>query len=465
MAIAALSTGAFAMKAMLNSKKVLRDETGQVLVIAALSMTGLLGFMALATDVGVLLRSRRSVQTAADAAATAAALNYLHTASTSSAIAAGKAAAGSNGVTDGTGGAAVTISIPPADGPNAGSALFAESQVSKPSNTIFMGMFGFHTMTVGARAVAGTPTNGAVCIWIMAPSGASMELQGSYNIQAPGCGIYVNSPSSQAFGDIGNGGTVNAAFLDVVGNSPPAHQTSPTPTTVNAAPRKSPWGNFDGDSPSDCTHVVDTSAATGTPTITSSNMASVVTSYMGAGNVVCFSGAVTFQGVTIGSASTAQDANGHTVYTADSANRGTLLFENGLTLSGTNSIYGAALDMYAGNFSQGNAVLNIVAPTAGKFAGLALVMSTHDTTSTCQDPHTTTPCMQVQFGSGTSSVEEGYIYAPGAELYMQDNGGGVTASGIVAKTMYEKSSPLSINFNYDSEFPGVTPNRVVTLVE
>jgi hypothetical protein len=48
---------------------------------------------------------------------------------------------------------------------------------------------------------------------------------------------------------------------------------------------------------------------------------------------------------------------------------------------------------------------------------------------------------------------------------MQDNGGGVTASGIVAKTMYEKSSPLSINFNYDSEFPGVTPNRVVTLVE
>ena len=48
---------------------------------------------------------------------------------------------------------------------------------------------------------------------------------------------------------------------------------------------------------------------------------------------------------------------------------------------------------------------------------------------------------------------------------MQDNGGGVTASGIVANTMYEKSSPLDINVNYDSAFPGVTPNRVVTLVE
>ena len=461
MAIANLPSGAFAMKAMLKCKKGLRDESGQVLVIAALSMTGLLGFMALATDVGVLLRSRRSVQTAADAAATAAALNYLHTGSTSSAIAAGKAAAGTNGVTDGTGGAAVTITIPPADGPNAGSALFAEAQVSKPRNTIFMGMFGFHTMTVGARAVAGTPTNGAVCIWIMAPSGASMELQGSYDIEAPGCGIYVNSPSSEAFGDIGNGGTVNAAFLEVVGNSTPAHQTTPTPVTPKAAARKSPWGNFDGDSPSDCTHVVDTTA---TPTITSTNVASTVTSYMGAGQVVCFSGPVTLQGVTIGSATTVLDSKGHTVYTADTTNRGTLLFENGLTLSGTNSIYGAAVDMYGGNFSQGNSVLNIVAPTAGTFAGLALVMSTHDTTSTCQDPHTTTPCLQAQFGS-SGSVEEGYIYVPGAELYMQDNGGGVTASGIVAKTMYEKSSPLDINFNYDSEFPGVTPNRVVTLVE
>jgi hypothetical protein len=108
--------------------------------------------------------------------------------------------------------------------------------------------------------------------------------------------------------------------------------------------------------------------------------------------------------------------------------------------------------------------LNIVAPTTGNMAGIALLMSANDTTSTCQDPHTTTPCFQVQFGS-SGSVEEGYIYALGAQVYMQDNGGGTTASGIVANTMYDKSSALDININYDTAFPGVTPNRVVTLVE
>ena len=447
------------MRAISRWKARLKEESGQVLVIAALSMTALLGFMALATDVGILFRSRRNEQIAADAAAIGASVNYLHTGSTSSAIAAGKAAASTNGVTDGSNGATVTISIPPADGPNAGNPTFAEAQVSKPKTTIMMGMFGFKTMTVSARGVAGTPTNGTVCIWVMAPSGPSLLLQGSYDIQAPGCGIYVNSPSSQAFGDVGNGGTVNAAFLDVVGNSSPAHQTSPTATTVNAAPRKSPWGDFNGDSPSDCTHTI-----TGTTTVNSSNVASLVTQYMGAGQVVCFSGAATFSGVTIGSTTTSTDSNGNTIYTADTANRGTLLFENGLTLNGTNSIYGASIDLYAGNFTQGNYTLNLVAPTAGTFAGLAFVVSTNDTTSTCQDPHTATPCVQLQFGS-SNSVLEGYIYAPGTQLYMQDNGGGTTASGIVASTMYDKSSLLDININYDSEFPGVTPNRVVTLVE
>jgi hypothetical protein len=441
------------MKPMFQWKKWLSGESGNVLVLAALSMTALMGFVALGTDVGMLFQAKRRAQTAA----VAGALDYLYNGSVTSAQAAGGSASSDNGFTDGTN-ASVAINMPPLAGPNAGSTGFVEAVVNAPRSTFFMSMFGFRTMTVSARAVAADPSNGGACIWIMAPSGASMNLQGNYTVYAPGCGIYVNSPSAQAFSNTGNAGTVNAAFLDVVGNSTPSHQTTPTPVTSNAAPRSSPWGNWDGDSPSDCTHTVTSTS------ITSANVASLVTSYLGAGNVVCFSGAVTFSGVTIGSNTSGSDAKGDTVYTADTANRGVLLFENGLTLSGTNSINGAAIDMYGGTFSQGNATLNIVAPTTGSFAGMAMVMSNQDTTSTCQDPHTTTPCLQVQFGSG-GSVEEGYIFAPGAQVYLQDNGGGVTASGLVAKTMYEKSSTLDINVNYDTAFPGVTKNRVVTLVE
>ena len=59
--------------------KIREDQSGQVLVLAALAMTALMGFMALATDVGILFRARRNRQIAADAAAVAGALDYLYT--------------------------------------------------------------------------------------------------------------------------------------------------------------------------------------------------------------------------------------------------------------------------------------------------------------------------------------------------------------------------------------------------
>src|SRR3954452_22519230 len=92
MALAELQYGAFAMRVMPGWKTRLRDESGSVLVIAALSMTALLGFVALATDVGLLFRTRRNVQIAADAAAIAGALDFLYNGSSSSAIGAGETA-------------------------------------------------------------------------------------------------------------------------------------------------------------------------------------------------------------------------------------------------------------------------------------------------------------------------------------------------------------------------------------
>ena len=45
------------------------EESGNVLVLAALSMTAQMGFVALSADVGILFRITRNVRTAADAAA------------------------------------------------------------------------------------------------------------------------------------------------------------------------------------------------------------------------------------------------------------------------------------------------------------------------------------------------------------------------------------------------------------
>ena len=428
------------MRAMSGWKDALGDESGQVLLIAALVMSALLGFVAMSTDVGVLFRARRNTQTAADAAAVAGALDYLYNGS-SGAAAAGKAAASANGVTDGTNGATVTVNVPPASGPNAGKAGFVEAIVRAPQKTVFMGTFGHSSMGITTRAVAGTPTNGQACIWIMANSGVAFTMQGSYDIEATGCGIYVNSPSSNAFSVTGNGGTVNAKFLDVVGNSPPSHQTKPTPTTVNAAPRKNPWGNLTGPNPSNgtgCTSVDSTTTSiTGT-------MAGP-----GAGKTICYTKQVTLSGLTVGTGSLSTTIASSTV----TSSAGTLVFGNGVKISGTVTVYGGTIDVYGGSYSQAsNSLLNIIAPRSGTYNGVALMQPVNNTNA-----------LSIQWGS-SNQVFDGYIYAPGANLTLQDNGGGVAASGIVAKSMNLGPSTIKIP-SYDAAHPTTTINRIVTLVE
>ena len=130
--------------------------------------------------------------------------------------------------------------------------------------------------------------------------------------------------------------------------------------------------------------------------------------------------------------------------------------QNGVTIGGTMTIgsaaNGATLDVYSGTFNQGNSVLSIHAPTSGTYNGIALMQ-----------PASNTNDLQVQFGSG-NQVLDGYIYAPGAEVYLQDHGGGITATGIVAASMFDKASTITIN-SYDAVHPTTTRNRILALVE
>jgi hypothetical protein len=437
--------------------KILRQEEGQTLVLTALCMTAMLGFLALAIDVGVLFHSKRSMQTAADAAAVSAAQDYMWNQSTTGAQAAGKSASAANGYTDATSGVTVTINLPPTSGPNTGSGGFAEAIVTQPVGTAFMGMFGRSSISVTARAVAATPTNGAACIWLMAPSGNGLDVQGAFDIEAPGCGIYVNSPDSNALKVTGNGGTLNAAFLDVVGNNSGNHTTQPTPDTLNAGVRSTPWGNVSGPSyPSACKI---TSALT---SITTANMATVQGS--ASNNVVCFTNAVTLgNGVVLPGASSGvvylfhQDvtiATGATV----SVGSGTVSPSTGCTTNCTfSNELGATMELQgSATLNQNsNSILNIYAPAtmSSPYDGIAILQPFSNKTE-----------LQIQFGSN-NEVLDGYIYAPGATVFMQDHGGGVTASGIVAATMFEKASTLDIYTNYDKAHSSTTKNRQLVLVE
>ena len=116
------------------------------------------------------------------------------------------------------------------------------------------------------------------------------------------------------------------------------------------------------------------------------------------------------------------------------------------------SASGVTLDIYGGTFTQNNSILSIHAPTSGTYNGIAIMQPAGNATQ-----------LQVQFGSGGQTLD-GMIYAPGAEVFLQDNGGGVTATGVIADTMFIKSSSLTIP-SYSAAHPTTTPLKAVTLVE
>jgi len=95
--------------------KWLSNEQGQTLVMTVFCMGVLLGALGLAVDVGVLLHTRRQMQSAADAAAMAGATEMFYNGSTN-VDARAKAAAKANGVDSDVSGNTVTINAGAAAG-------------------------------------------------------------------------------------------------------------------------------------------------------------------------------------------------------------------------------------------------------------------------------------------------------------------------------------------------------------
>jgi hypothetical protein len=160
--------------------KWLRDESGQTLVTTALASAVLIGFMGLAIDVGVLFRAQRKVQTAADAAAIAGALEYYYHGSTNAASVA-KTAASNNGITDTN---QVAVNIPPVNGWHTG-ASFIEVIITQPNPTIFfhtmsniMGANNFGLVNVDARAVGGIVPGKDCMISLNPTADDALDVQG-----------------------------------------------------------------------------------------------------------------------------------------------------------------------------------------------------------------------------------------------------------------------------------------------
>jgi hypothetical protein len=442
--------------------RILRDEEGQTLVMTALCATVLIGFTGLALDIGVAYHAKRNLQTAADDAAIAAAVNYQYVFNGDPAAAA-KTAAAKNGVAA----SYVTVNSSPTTGYHQGLGFF-EVVVIQPQNSFLAKVLGRSSFRVGARAVAGV-TPASACMYVLNTKDAdSFKIKGNATVTANNCGIQVNSTSSSAFCD-GGSATIASPYVRLVGDQDTGGGCNKAPgSTVLSgyATQNDPFMNKSWPTLNDCNN--NPGAVINAATVTSSTP-NLTTAYksvtLGDGTsykLTCFAnpggGAVTLSGpLTLGTAGEGQ----------------IFLFENGVTMNGSVTVNGT-LDNYQGSFNNQNGQLKITAP-ADKwktYNGLALVQPSTNTTGTCQDGSLNNyvssfspnpPCLQAQFGS-TGEDLVGYIYAPTSVTYLQDQGGGVSAGGLISLDVYVNSK-LTLTDSYNKVHAATTPLSTVTLVE
>lgn len=389
-----------------------KEESGQALIISVLSMAVLMGFVALATDVGVMLHEKRLLQTAADAAAVAGAAELPY----SDAVSAATAAATKNGFTAGTS-TTITINTPPTSGYHKNSSS-VEVIISQQVPTFFMRLFSWTQMTVSARAVAqnGNGLNSTGCAYILGSPGdtnSGMQLQGSFDVSAPSCGVLVNGNLTFT----GSGGSMTAGYVGyAAGESVTGGGAAPsTPQPVQMAPVNDPLANkvtFP-----DPTKMSPACAPPSGAGVTSKTTGKVTT-YTVTGNLAagCYSGTVSLAGVTL--------TGGTYVFTGNlsfnNPAKGTYAVQTTCT-SGPCST-GATIDIAGGALTDNtNGLYNLTAPSTGSFANIALMQPPSDTN-----------IISIQTGNSLGTID-GIIYAPTAQLYLNDSGGD-SGGGAVLKT-------------------------------
>src|SRR6267378_4216048 len=244
------------------------SNRGQALILVTFALIPMFGLLGLVVDIGWMEFVRKSAQTAADAGAMAAVLqfqstnfstnfvcgvggiicqsptscdpapgNYLHS---------GCDYATSNGFSSTTAGQYVTIAsgvgVPPtAPGVNS-SAYWVTMRVNQSVPQLFSAVLGNMNGSVAARATAAlNPAKD--CVYVMDPTGAdALSMSGTPSLVSA-CGVYVNSSSPTALH--GNGTpTLTAPEIDIVGNYDFSGTLDPDPPSTGVATMADPLANL-----------------------------------------------------------------------------------------------------------------------------------------------------------------------------------------------------------------------------
>jgi len=372
------------------------SRRGQVLVLVALALVALVGFVALAVDIGMAWGARRKMQTAADAAATAGAIASRESQNVTTAA---KDTASLNGFTDGVNGATVIVNNPFAG--CGGSANCVQVVIDQPQSTHFLGVLRIASIDVKASAASGSVNSGA-CIYALSPSASpGLLVQGSTSVSL-GCGTIVNSTQSPAAQCKGAAGSFTSTSIAVAGSVSGGCFT-PTPTTGTS------------EAPDPFAYLGSQPSCSGNATFTPNSS--------GPGS---YCGGITLHG------------NKNVTLTPGTYNLGS----GGLTINGATTFTGSGVTFItSGPVSiKGNAALTLSAETSGTYKGILF----WDTSASGSD-----------FSGASSATMDGAFYFPNSTLTYTGNSSG-SGYTIIAAAQLQFKGNASLGDNYSS-LGGVSP--------
>jgi len=368
---------------------------GKVVVMVAVSLVMLMGFVALSLDGGLLLDQRRKTQSTSDAAALAAAgqlyYNYTFDLGFDPSGRAKQAAldtAAANGYKNGVD-CTVTVNIPPQSGRFKSVPGHVEVLISYDQPRYFSKVFGSGSIPVGSRSAArGKNEAFKAAILVLDPSRkGSLNAGGGGTITVTGSPIQVNSTNGEAAIANGNG-IITAPQVDITGGYGTTGSGAITGTIVTGAqPIPDPYRFLAVPDPS-------------TMTIRSTNKTQI-----SGGNTVNLQPGVYRGGINITGKGNVNLAPG--IYYMDGG---------GFSWSGQGNLIGEGVMIYNAPTStsdkidlSGQGTCTLSPPTTGAYQGFTLF----------QDRTSSTP-MNVT-GNGSMTLT-GTLYAAGATLNVTGNG-------------------------------------------
>jgi hypothetical protein len=295
-----------------------------------------------------------------------------------------------------------------------------------------MKLFGFPSMTVGARAVAFNGAASTNCLLALNPTASdTIHLEGSFTVAVPGCQVVDDSNASNALNFTGNGGTLTAGSVGVVGLAA-GHTGDSNPAPVTGiAPVSDPFGSLTPPQ-------YDPASCVAPPANGNWGPAAV-------GGTVCYSGNIKIQ-------NTVTMSGGTYVFTGD------LDFTGGGVLNGTGvTLYFAGPNGQLGGNGSGTTTINLTAPTTGNYPGILIYQDPNDTNTG-------------EFNGTPIETFTGIVYMPSATFELSGNtsfGGNNTTTlttDLIVGSFYDKGN-ASITITDYSQTIGTPLLTAVALVE